>query len=1565
MLTEQLRSQISERKQELLGFLRSSNKAVPFIPPPISRRKISGPAALSFAQERLWFLEQLEPSSTGYNLCRAWRLAGCLNVAALESSLNQILRRHDVLRSAIQFADGRPLQSVQPPVEFKLKIVDLQQTPEADREAELRRRIQETAEHPFDFAAGMFLRAEVLRVTNDEHILVLATHHIVSDAWSMGILSRELWSLYKTYTAGKSSELEELPIQYADFAVWQREWLQGKVLDSQISYWKKQLADLPINNLPSDRSRAPRQTFRGARLSVALPVSLSAAINELSNECGVTPFMTLLAVFQVLLYRYTGEEDIVVGSPIANRSIAELEPLVGFFVNTLVLRTDLSGNPTFKELLCRVREVCLAAYEHQDLPFEKLVQELQPERDQSRNPLFQVMFVLQNATRGISPLEGMRIEPIEFETGRSLFDLSLYLRERDGKFIGHFEYSTDLFDSSTIQRMTGHLQTLLKAIVTDRDQRISTLPLLTEAERHQLLIEWNDTAAEYPIDKCIHQLFEEQVNRTPRRIAIAFNGQSLTYRELNARANRLAHYLRGIGVGPETLVGICVERSLEMVVGLLGILKAGGAYVPLDPAYPPERVAFILKDARISVLLIQEGLIEDGISKTEDSDRPSLILAPQMKVVCLDSIWETIGGESEQNLLSQVKPDNLAYVIYTSGSTGRPKGVAMAHRSLQNLISWQLGSFTTPKAARTLQFTSLSFDVSFQEMFATWCSGGTLLLISEETRRDTAMLMRQLQNHSIERLFLPFLVLQQFAELADREKVNFTSLREIITAGEQLQITPKIRELFKKLDGCRLHNQYGPTETHVVTSFILEDSPNKWVSHTPIGRPIANTQIYVVDSRLQPVPIGVPGELCIGGAGLARGYLNLLELSAERFFPNPFVCEPQARIYRSGDLVRYLPNGNVEFLGRVDSQVKIRGYRVELDEIEAVLSQHPTVKNCIVVVRERELSAEKSLVSYFVPCQQPATLAIELRSYLAEKLPEYMVPSVFVALDALPLLPNGKVDRQNLPPPKDSRLQVTPGFAPRTEIEELITQMWREVLKLENVGIHDDFFELGGHSLLATQVASRLRDALDREIPVSLLFGAPNVADLSAEIEKLLRDREDPKLPLITPVPRAGPMPLSLNQEQLWRLNQIIPDTHFFNMPYVYQLSGELNIDALGRALKEIIGRHEALRTVFGDLGGRPVQIVKDIIDVEFPVVELRGMIRHDLTKETTSLILEERLAAFDLAVGPLIRSKLLRLTDTENLLLITAHHIVADQWSMQVFRRELITLYEAFCHRKSSPLPEPSIHFADYAYWERRSLDAGLLDDQLTYWKDQLAGVVTEARDQASRDSGGEASFQFTRQSIEINKRLLSKLRLLAKKEDSTVFVLLLTTLIATIYGATGQGDIRIGTLIANRRHRETETTIGPFVNTVILSTHVSPQFTFRQLLGHVKAITLQMHMYQEFPVEQLMREFESKFGIDRSSLFRLLFAYQKRDFEPVNSAGLRFAAWDIPARKADFETLPTTFDLIFDMKETATMLTGTVNVRIAGINGSGAAEVANGFNRILKIIVSESDLLLPTTEA
>ena len=1048
---------------------------------------------LSFGQQRLWFIQQLDPDSSAYNIPSAVRLTGALNVAALEQTINAAVERHEVLRTIFPAAGGNPVQVIAPARRLTLPLVDLSGSGETEREAGARRLATEEARRPFDLTQGPLLRATLLRLGEGRHALLLTVHHIVFDEWSIGLLIREIKTLYGLAAAGAPLLLPRLPVQYADFAVWQRRWLeQGETLDAELGYWERQLANLTPLELPSDRPRPPVQTFRGGKQSVALGESLSRRLKALGREEGATLFMTLLAAFKALLYRYTGQYDLVVGTPVANRGRIETEGLIGFFLNTLVMRTDLSGDPSFREILGRVREVALGAYAHQDLPFEKLVEELQPKRDLSRTPLFQILFALRSAPPDASELPGLALTPLEVERQTSMFDLALFINETEQGLSAVAEYNSDLFDAATVGRMLEHLRTLAQGAVALPDEPLSRLPVLTEAEESQLLVRWNETDREYPQEQCLQRLFEVQAERTPEAVAVVFEGQHLTYRELNARANQLARRLRSLGVGPDVFVGLCLERSLEMVVAVLGVLKAGGAYVPLNPTYPKDRLSFMLEDTGVAVLLTQQSLLD--------------VLPPrELRVVCLDDYRGLLAPEREDNLSPRAGADNLAYVTYTSGSTGRPKGIAMTQRPLLNLMGWHRRT-EPPDGARTLQFASLSFDVSFQDMFSTWYSGGTLVMIPEAVRQDLNGLPSVLADEAVNRLYIPAVALQQLAEGFCARESFAAPLRKIIAGSEQLQVTPAVARLFREIAGCALHNEYGPSETHVVTALALDGPPSCWPERPSVGRPIFNTRIYLLDRDFQPVPVGVPGELYIGGVCLARGYLNSPHITAERFVPDLF-GEPGARLYRTGDLSRYLPDGNIEFLGRLDHQVKIRGFRIELGEIESVLGQHPSAEEVVVVARE-DAPGNKRLVAYVVTRRGGAPTVSELRSFLQQELPDYMIPSAFVFLDALPLNANGKVDRRALPVPDQSRPELEPAFVPpRTALEEVLAGFWAEVLGVERVGVDDDFFDLGGHSLLATQVVSRVREFLQAELPLRALFAAPTVASLA---ERMTREEARP-----------------------------------------------------------------------------------------------------------------------------------------------------------------------------------------------------------------------------------------------------------------------------------------------------------------------------------------------------------------------------------------------------------------------------------------------------------------------
>ena len=1161
--------------------------------PAIQAIERTGDIPLSFAQQRLWFLEQLEGGrSAAYNMPAALRVSGSLHINAFEQSLIAMVQRHETLRTTFPTLNGMPTQKIQPlsAIKEQLSVVLLADLPTEKQATEVQRLVIEEVQRPFDLAKGPLFRTTLLQLGPQEHVLLVTMHHIISDGWSIGVFIREIAKLYEAFEKGKPSPLSPLPIQYADFAHWQRQWLTGDVLETQVKYWQQQLAGIPaLLELPTDRPRPPVQTFKGHTQHFEINQALSSQLKQLSQKQGATLFMTLLSAYVILLHRYSGQEDIVVGSPIANRNRSEIESLIGFFVNTLVLRTPLSDNPSFIDLLNQVRQMSLEAYAHQDIPFEKLVDSLQPERNLSHNPLFQVMFVLQNAPKEELELSGLSLSLLERESVTTKSDLTLFLEETAHGLKGGLEYNTALFNADTISRMAGHFQTLLADIIAHPERCISELQMLTTAEQHQLLIEWNNTTAAYPDNQCVHQLFEAQVEKTPDAIAVVFENQELSYQALNTRANQLAHHLQTLGVGPEVLVGICVERSLDMIVGLLGTLKAGGAYVPLDPNYPQDRIAFMLADSQVLVLLTQEQLM-------------AKLPAHQAQVICLDTEQAIFSKPNTSNLNSAVRPNNLAYVIYTSGSTGKPKGVLVEHRGVTNLAQAQIQSFNVQPESRVLQFASISFDASIWEIVMALGSGATLCLGTAKSLLPGPALLQHLREQAITHVTFPPTAV---AVLPTEELSN---LQCIIVAGEAS--SPELAAQWSQ--GRRFFNAYGPTEDTVCAT-LFEYTPGH--SILPIGRPLANQHIYILDQHHHPVPIGVPGELYLGGVGLARGYLNRPDLTQDKFIANPFVefgaqsDNPTSipliksdRLYKTGDLARYLPDGNIEFLGRLDHQVKLRGFRIELGEIETLLSQHPNVQETIIIARE-DKPGNQSLVAYFVSdlipqkipyhnnclverngetlkchteeisghgiClqQDKATtlqqgddirlqlpllsneswlpgkviwsraswvgvdftltsneqaryarhfesllaekgftavvqnlLVGNLRHYLEEKLPNYMVPAHFVLLTALPLTPNGKVDRRALPAPEYEASSVKKDFLPQTEIENEIAAVWQEVLQIKKVGIYDHFFEIGGHSLLIAQVQSKLQDSLGQEISMVELFENPTIHALAEHL---------------------------------------------------------------------------------------------------------------------------------------------------------------------------------------------------------------------------------------------------------------------------------------------------------------------------------------------------------------------------------------------------------------------------------------------------------------------------------
>ncbi|MFF7523906.1 amino acid adenylation domain-containing protein, partial [Streptomyces pseudovenezuelae] len=1431
--------------------------------PPITVADRSHPLPLSFAQQRLWFLDQLEPGSVEYNMSTRLHLPGELDLRALGAALDAIVARHEVLRTRlVADQDGIPHQIIDPPASLPLPVVDLSGSTHPVGEGNAVIAGQGLA--PFDLATGPLVRAALLRVDGDDHVLALAFHHVVFDEWSDRAFQRELLALYEAFRAGLPDPLAPLGIQYADFAVWQRQWLSGEVVDAQLAYWRERLTGVPILELPTDRPRPPVRSTEGAVRRFAVPARTADALRALSRERGTTMFMTLLAAFDVLMSRYGGSDDIAVGTPVANRNRAETEDLLGFFVNTLVLRTDLSGDPTFTELLARVRETALGAYAHQDLPFEQVVDELVAERDRSRTPLFQVLFSYDSEERGGGPASGERGDSVPGALPDSLpvkFDLMVSLGEDDGALTGEIQFSTALFDAATIERMTGHLTALLEAVAADPGRPVGALPLLTAPERDHLLRTWTDTTATLPPVNGIHELIAERAAARPDSVAVVSGDRTLTYGELLARANRLAHLLRQKGVGTESVVGLCLERGPDMVAAVLAVWQAGAAYLPLDPSYPADRLAYMLADSGTSVLVghreVAAGLVgADGPRTVVWLDDP----ATRTALAALPAIAPRVS----------VLPLQLAYVIYTSGSTGRPKGVQITHRGVLNRVSWMQDRHRLADTERVLQKTPLTFDASVWELLWPLSTGAELVLVEPGRHGDLDHVVELLESRRITVVqFVPSLF-KLF--VAHPWPSALPSLRAVFCGGEALPVDDVAR-FYARNATAVVANLYGPTENTIDAASTECPRPHGTADWSPgglvpIGRPLTNVRLMVLDERLQPVPVGVAGELFIAGESLARAYGDRPALTAERFVADPYAGDG-SRAYRSGDQVRWRADGRLEFLGRVDQQVKVRGFRIEPGEVESVLTAHPGVRSAVVTTWGE--AADRALVAYLVPAGPvdgiPA--AAELREHLRRSVPEFMVPTFFTELAALPLTPNGKLDRAALPAPEASRPEAVAFVAPSGTVEELLAGIWGRVLGVERVGAQDDFFELGGHSLLATQVVSRIRDVLDAEVPLAALFDRPTVRSLAALVEGSARTTVRP----VTPVGRDRPLPLSFAQQRLWFLDQLEPGSTEYNLPMRVRMGRDLDIVALRSALGALVARHEVLRTrLVTGADGVAYQVIDPPTEFPLPLVDLCA--ESDPLGAAARVVAADEATPFDLANGPLIRAMLLRVAADDHILALSLHHVVSDEWSTRIFQSELTRLYDAFRAGRAPDLPPLAVQYADFAVWQRQWLTGDVLDEQLAHWRGRLHGApVLELPTDRPRPAVWSPAGARTR--FTVPEQTVAALRALSREHGTTMFMTLLAAFDVLLGRYAGTDDVVVGTPVANRNRAETEDLIGFFVNTLVLRTDLSGDPAFTELLGRVRAMALDAYAHQDLPFEQLVDDLAVERDRSRSPLFQVLFNY------------------------------------------------------------------------------------------
>jgi amino acid adenylation domain-containing protein len=1500
----------------------------PFVVPLVRYSRDKG-TPLSFAQERLWFLGQYMGPSAVYNIPLALRLSGQVNETALLGSLQTIVDRHESLRTRFAVIDGVTMQVIDPASSLPVQMESV------DSNAELESICRAERMYCFDLSQERLCRIRVLKSAS-EYVLLVTMHHSVSDGWSVAVFFRELVALYEAYAKGEPSPLAPLAIQYADYAQWQRQWLQGEVLGQQVSYWRDQLADLPpLLELPTDRPRPTQQTYRGAALPFRVSKQLQDELHELSGQAGVTMFMTLLSAFAVLLSRYANQTDVAIGTPIANRTRTETESLIGFFVNTLVLRNDLSDEPRFVDLLKRTRETALQAYAHQDVPFEHLVEALNPARSLSHSPLFQVSFSLLNNPQSAVSLSSVTVSPVqvlsEGEAGVARYDLTFNMQETAQGIFGELEYNTDLFDRSRMQRLLEHYERLLRAIVARPEERVSRYEFLSEAEKHQQLIEWNATQRAYPQDLCVHELFEAQARERPDAVALVHEDRQLTYGELNSSANQLARYLRAQQVSAESRVGVCLERSPEMVIGILGILKAGAAYVPLDPSYPEARLLQMIEQSGCELILSESALLTELPFLSEHKSLP---LDGELHEVLLGSYsTEDLGANG-------VSPENLAYVIYTSGSTGQPKGSGIIHRNITRLI---YADYVQLSAQRSmLCAASPSFDAFTFELWGALLHGGRCVL-ADFKQLSFEQLGRLLKQEGVD---CAWLTAGLFNQVVNESAELLSSVNELLVGGEALSVD-HIGTALQSLPHTQLINGYGPTES---TTFACTHRINAVSAgcSVPIGRPISNTQVYVLDGHGQLAAPGVLGELHIGGAGLSRGYINSARLTAEKFVPHPFSPNGE-RLYRTGDLVRYAADGALEYVGRIDHQVKVRGFRIELGEIETVLTQHPQVRDAVVMARE-DVPDHKQLVAYVVANvssdHERQEIAASLRVHVQEVLPSYMVPAAIVVLDSLPLTSNGKVDRNALPAPDRNELLVY--VAPEGMTEELLANLWCSVLHVDRVGREDSFFERGGHSLLATQLVSRIREAFGIELPIRTLFEQQTLRGLAQAIDAATTRDQQSVVPLVKRTSDEAP-PLSFAQERLWFLSQYMGPSTVYNIPLALRLKGKIDEAALLGSLQAIVDRHESLRTRFELRAGVPVQVIEPgTVSVQVESV------RNEAQVET--ICHEERSYCFDLSRDRLWRIRLLRQESTapEYVLLVTMHHSVSDAWSLGVFFRELLALYEAYAKGEPSPLPALPIQYADFAQWQRQWLQGDVLERQVNYWRDQLADLPPLLELPTDRPRPAQQTYRGATLPFRVSKQLQDELQDLSGRAGVTMFMTLLSGFAVLLSRYAGQTDIAIGTPIANRTRSEIEGLIGFFVNTLVLRSDLSDEPRFVDLLKRTRETALQAYAHQDVPFEHLVEALNPHRSLSHSPLFQVMLALQNAPMDTVSSGDIAISTMNFAA---DMQDNTARFDLTLSLSETPNGLVGGLEYNTDLFDHSTMQRLLEHYESLLQAIATQPE--------
>ncbi|MET3441654.1 amino acid adenylation domain-containing protein [Variovorax paradoxus] len=1476
-LTAEQRAKLAQRLRGAGGADRAERSS-------IARRPAGERIALSFAQQRQWFLWKLDPAGTAYHLSGGLVLDGHLDAEALRASVQALVDRHESLRTVFREADdGEVEQVVQDTADIALPCIDLSALAGPAREAAIRQEVRRIRTEAFDLTRGPLMRAVLLRTGAQSHQLLVVMHHIVSDGWSVQLILDELAVQYAARVQGQAPVHAELPIQYADYARWQSQWLAEGEGERQLDWWRGHLGtEQPVISLHTDHPRKADGRYRAAHHTFALPADTALRLRQQAQGQGATLFMALLAGFNALLFRHTAQTDARVGVPIANRNRAETAGVVGFFVNTQVLRSQIDARMTLAELMSRTRDTAIGAQTHQDLPFEQLVNALRPERSLSANPMFQVMFNhLRRDHRSLAEWPGVAVQRLDFEEEAAQFELTLQTLElEDGRVDATILYASELFDVQTIERMAGHYLAVLQAMAHEPQRAVSDVVLLDMTERAQLA-SWSKNTRRHEGAQPVHRQIEQRARQTPDATALLFGDETLSYGELNARANRLAHHLIALGVKPEVLVGIAVDRSVEMMVGILAILKAGGAYVPLDPEYPADRLAYMVEDSGIALLLTQRHL------------RPLLPAGDALRVLELDTL--DVGGESASDPQVALHGEHLAYVIYTSGSTGKPKGAAIRHDALYSCMAWMQETYRLTEADTVLHKAPFGFDVSCWEMFWPLTTGVRLVIANPGDHRDPERLVQLIQKHQITTLnFVPSM-LQAF--LAHEGIEATTRLRYIICGGEAMPAATQ-REALQRLKGASLQNLYGPTETTIhVTQWTCRDDGS---SQVPIGRPISDTQAYVLDAQLNEVPAGVAGELYLGGINLARGYLNRAGLTSERFV----AAANGQRLYRTGDLVRWNAEGQIEYLGRIDHQVKVRGFRIELGEIEASLLAQPEVREAVVVAEEGPTGAR--LVGYVSAHAGQSIDVSALRSRMGLALPDYMVPGVVMVLENLPLNANGKVDRKALPAAEFASDRAYE--APEGGVEQTLAAIWAGVLGVQRVGRNDNFFELGGDSILSLKVVARARQADLHASPRQML----EHQSLAAFAQAVSRDAatEVSSIPVLPAARRAGELALSHAQLRQWFLWQLDPTSTAYHISGALRLTGMLDVPALRSSFSALVRRHESLRTVFrADAQGLAHQVIRQDDAFGYTLVDLGASPAG--AREALAMAQAQRLSQvpFDLGTGPLLRVDLIRLSAEDHLMLVAMHHIVSDGWSMQIIVDEFVAQYRAHLQGRSPELPPLPLQYADYAAWQRDWLEAGEKERQLAHWKAHLGTehpVLQWPTDRARRVDG---RYSVARHGFDLPDALVKGLQQRARQQQATLFMALLAGFQVLLRRHTGQQDLRVGIPIANRHRPQTEGVIGFFVNTQVLRAVVDDRTRLSQVLSQAREAALGAQAHQDLPFEQLVEALQPERALGVNPLFQVLFNHQRGDLKALEQLpGLRLAEVDTGGQAAQFElTLET----------------------------------------------------------